>query len=263
MTSLLDFHHVLATAHDRAAKRAADLAALPCGACAPRSTVERTCAFRLDDACKHRQRDEAERRADEERQRRVRRLTAAGIVPGDDPALGLVIRNQLEPRRATRAVETALERDGLRWLLLSGPPGVGKTLAGLLAVAQRGGLVVSAHDLASPRPLESWASAGVRRPPGAWTLADAAGAAVLLVDDLGQERSSDFAATQVEAAICSREYGGRLLTILTSNAGPDVLGERYGERFASRISGAKGLVVLCGGHPDGRARKPGRKAVTR
>lgn len=137
-------------------------------------------------------------------------------------------------------------------VLLLGPVGVGKTFAALAAARDRHAEgdtvafwpVVELLDALRP-------SANVARSPADHD--DVAGAytvGVLVLDDLGAERPTEWTAERLYALI-NRRWLEERPTIVTSNLAPDVLREAIGERMYSRIAdGAVGLHLVG---PDRRA----------
>ncbi len=60
---------------------------------------------------------------------------------------------------------------------------------------------------------------------------------LLVLDDLGRERPSEWAAESVNLVLCGR-YNDGLKTVLTTNLTLEEVAGRYGERIASRITGS-------------------------
>lgn len=125
-------------------------------------------------------------------------------------------------------------------LVLQGPVGTGKTWAayavanaahdrGLLTVA------VSVPDLLADL-----------RPGGDGALGARSRVADLLVlDDLGVEKGSDWTAEQLSSLFDARAREGRR-QIVTTNSPYDQLVERLGERTMSRLSGGATVVTMQG-----------------
>jgi DNA replication protein DnaC len=68
---------------------------------------------------------------------------------------------------------------------------------------------------------------------------------VLILDDLGAERGSDFLAEQLETVIV-RRYDDCLPLVVTTNLGPDEIKTRYGGRVYSRLFEMASIVRLTG-----------------
>lgn len=108
-----------------------------------------------------------------------------------------------------------------RWcLVLSGPTGLGKTIAAARYVADRGGSMVRATDA------DRWGYGGGEALRAAET------AAWLLVDDMGDEKTKPGAGN-LETLLCSREAAGRP-TVITTTMAPADLVERS-DHLASRL----------------------------
>lgn len=147
---------------------------------------------------------------------RARRLPARLLVDALDPAV------------ETPALQFALrllDGDGVL-LVLSGPPGVGKSLAAAAAlIRSAGGLWVDAPGLATP-PMD-----------GETTDRRMREAALLVLDDCGLEHSpSGYAASRICGVLDAREAELRP-TIVTTNLTSSEFGDRYGARLASRLNG--------------------------
>lgn len=69
---------------------------------------------------------------------------------------------------------------------------------------------------------------------------------VLILDDLGAEKMTDFVAETMYLVV-NRRYEEKLPTIITSNLDLAQLSERIGDRIASRIAGMCDVVELEGG----------------
>jgi DNA replication protein DnaC len=68
---------------------------------------------------------------------------------------------------------------------------------------------------------------------------------VLLLDDLGAERTTDFAVESLAALVDERRREHRR-TIFTTNLGRSELVKRYDDRIVSRIAGGASVVLLNG-----------------
>lgn len=131
-----------------------------------------------------------------------------------------------------------------RTLVIAGRVGVGKSYAAyaLATHAMETGVEIAAWTV--PDLLAALAPEGdpdalrvSRRVP------------LLLLDDLGVEKSSDWRVEQITGLADARTRAG-LRQIVTTNAGYPELAERYGERVMSRLTGGAVAVKLTG--PDRR-----------
>lgn len=145
--------------------------------------------------------------------------------------------------------EWAANPDG-RNLLLLGPVGVGKTHAAVAAARtqhfDRGTdvrflPVVELLDLLRPGGPEN-------------ALYDLADTDLLVMDDLGSERATDWTAERMYALI-NRRWLERRPTIATTNLDPDQLQAAVGDRVFSRLVGNGAVVLRLTGH-DRRRRQP-------
>ncbi len=128
----------------------------------------------------------------------------------------------------------------LRTLVLSGPPRTGKTTAAY-AIAndahRRGSWVIA-------RPVIDLSAA--LKPDGE-PMADryARDCDVLLLDDLGQERATEWWVEQLYGLVDARCAGHRRL-VVTTNCEVDELADRYGEPILERLMDGGGLLKLTG-----------------
>jgi DNA replication protein DnaC len=174
-----------------------------------------------------------------------------------------------------------------RWLFLWGAFGTGKTGLAVAAMRERvraagaaGGADARARFITVPDMLtrlrQSYdrdGGAGGGRGGGGLgvggasereLLDDLDGAPLLVLDDLGAERATDWAVERL-FGLLNRRHDWHRPTVLTSNLGPKQLAEHLGERIAWRIvemcrregeDGARFMVELRG--PNLRDRAPGR-----
>lgn len=125
-------------------------------------------------------------------------------------------------------------------LVMQGPVGTGKTYAAyaIANAAHTAGLLtvaVSVPDLLADL-----------RPGGDGALGARARVADLLVlDDLGVEKGSDWTAEQLSSLLDARAREGRR-QVVTTNTGYEQLVERLGERTMSRLSGGATVVKILG-----------------
>ena len=141
--------------------------------------------------------------------------------------------------------------------LLWGPPGVGKThtafaLANHLLDKGRNVIVATALDLMAE--LRGSVTHGCGQ--GA-RVAECDG--LVVIDDLGAEKSTDFAIQELYRIISKRE-AWESLTLVTTNLSPDQIAERKGPRMVSRL--ASGLVRELTG-PDRRLSRDVERAKGR
>lgn len=133
-------------------------------------------------------------------------------------------------------------------LYLAGPVGTGKTH---LAAATARRLMYRRHTptlfVTVPDLLDRMRPGnfgGVQDDREAW-FAAAKGAELLVLDDLGAEKATEWAQERVFILINHR-YRERLPTIFTSNLDPEELGEHLGERVVSRIVEVSEFVRVAG-----------------
>lgn len=148
------------------------------------------------------------------------------------------------------------------WLLMSGGVGTGKTTM-LCAIVRlhtlhgscmcdgvrRGVDVMDAGDITTLYTQDYPAFDRMRRSP------------MLAIDDLGVEnvevRSYGNITTPV-TELLSHRYERRLLTIISTNLPPRIIGERYGERVADRMRECAQVVLFPGPSHRGRERDTGK-----
>lgn len=139
--------------------------------------------------------------------------------------------------------DIAHEWDGTRNLLLLGDVGVGKThAAAAMAFVQH---VDHGHTLifvSSPLLLD-----GMRpgRDDADLARQHAIDVDLLVIDDLGSEKASDWTAEQLGIVVDER-YRRQRPTVVTSNLSPDRLREKVGDRIWSRLYG-QALRFTIGG----------------
>lgn len=136
---------------------------------------------------------------------------------------------------------------GLPGLLICGRPGVGKSHA-LRAFG------LSIFDRFGIRPTWMNANRWLDRLRANFDAAEhlaaaAESATVLLVDDLGAEKLTEWAEAKLERVL-TRRFDFRLATFVTTNIAPETFGERFGDRIKSRLSGLCEVVHMTG--PDRR-----------
>lgn len=144
--------------------------------------------------------------------------------------------------RSMSHAETALRAWGPTiddWCLaLSGITGIGKTIAAARFVAERGGMLISAHEA------DDWGFGGGD------ALVEATEAEWLLIDDVGDEKTQ-VGAANLESLIAARDrHGAR--TVVTTTLTPALVSER-GDHFASRL---RPYFVVLSDTRDRRSKSP-------
>jgi len=173
--------------------------------------------------------------------------------PGEDPsqvrALGLV--------RKWAAARSP-------WMLLDGPPGVGKTglaIAGARETGANWAYVFVPDLLGRLRATFDQDHATRNLVSEADVLGNVYGVELLILDDLGVQRSTEWTDLVVYQVVYHREAEGRR-TIITTNQDPAAADAHLGEqgaRVMSRVLGACGLFAVHIDGPDLR-RRPGTRA---
>jgi len=185
------------------------------------------------------------------RERRRLRLRAAGMVEPRATAAAMesIGRCPRSPgsaasERMAREVEAFLRSGMLQTLVLVAAPGRGKSFVAAWLIAEstaRSMWLPAAECRVGP----SWDALRVR----------AASIPLLVVDDLGEEGSSEWGIREMSTLLQGRHNAG-LRTVVTTNFLTPELDARYGERLMSRWSevGISRVVTVEGA--DLRKRKP-------
>jgi len=230
---------VEAVASAREAYRTAKLRVLTtdCAGCSIDSVTMRLCRFGADEACKHTA-HLARRAAVADRLARMRH----GGVP--DEFWPVLEAGSIDPGYASIAAVRRLLAGEVRVAVLLGTPGSGKSLAGALAVAERGGIF---------SPASALAACGNRSRHGdkaADLLERLYVSPMVVLDDVGSGQSATREAVNATEDVMRVRFDNRLPTVVTSNLLPDAFWNLFGGqegRVASRIGGADRLVFCTEG----------------
>ena len=133
-------------------------------------------------------------------------------------------------------------------LVLTGPVGTGKTYAACAAVRP---LVGAGATLAFWPVVRLLDQLRPGHDPDPYD--EAAGADLLVLDDLGAERATEWTAERLYALVNDRWLDERP-TLATTNLPPPALATAIGERLASRLLGGATIARLAG--PDQRMSNP-------
>jgi DNA replication protein DnaC len=175
--------------------------------------------------------------AERTRAQRAERLDRYRHAITDDD-FGRVIRGELDTLAFswTERFLAAHQTPRARFLWLTGAVGVGKTVAALWAIAERGGRYVMADDARRAFGQEHDEARALRP-----RLIDCG---LLVVDDVGTARDASEEERALFELLNARQ-GGRRQTILTGNLSRAEVSERFGGRVISRVFHS-GAVVDCG-----------------
>lgn len=184
---------------------------------------------------------EAASRRDETREIRESRIERLGkdarlITPAD---FGRVVSTEpgaMDGTKAWRLVER-FARSGKCFLVMSGPRGVGKTVACCALKARLGGLIVSADEMTRAHRNEHQEALRCRS-----AMADVS---TLIIDDLGLEGDVDAGVRAFQATINERQGPG-MRTVVTTNLSKTQIVTRYDARTTERILHGGAIVELTG-----------------
>jgi DNA replication protein DnaC len=185
---------------------------------------------------------EHDKRQDELEERRFRRsarLERSGVLTelSDDVRVH-ILADQLGVHEAVEATRKWMsDRARKPWLVLSGKTGTGKTVAAADALAEEGGVFVSAEEVvvafASMFGVESEKRERMLR------------SRLLVLDDVGTEKDKDRMLDALVALLSRRASATLTPTILTLNLNAKSFRERYeNERLLSRFSQSVHWVAL-------------------
>lgn len=169
----------------------------------------------------------------------ARYATALATEPGVRGWIAALLREAIRNRRVVAAVSSGPS------LLLLGPTGTGKTFQAYGAL--RG---ISACGVTCLWQATSAADLYARMRPRHGVDSEAefetyAGAALLVLDDLGAAKGSEWV-EEVNYRLVNYRYERQLPTLITSNLGSRDLAEALGERVASRLREMTQRVSLKG-----------------
>lgn len=180
-----------------------------------------------------------------ERQDREDRLAASGILERlDERGARAILTDVAEPTRAIELVRPWLVSSRPVLVLLSVQPGLGKTVAAAWALSRVPGRYVRAEDLCEMRELGLAKTAEGARERDRWYAH--ARAELLVVDELGLEKSPVQAQSNLQSLIDMRQRSPRR-TLLLGNLSKTDLVERYDARTLDRLgveSDEAGIAIL-------------------
>lgn len=160
-----------------------------------------------------------------------RRITPADFerVVSPDPAA-------LEVTRSWFVVDKFLA-SGRNFCVLSGPKGVGKTVAACAAKARLGGMIVSADEMTRAVRNEHDEAKALRRAMEEVEF--------LVVDDLGLELDEVVGVRALQHVVNERQGVG-MRTLITTNLSVQMLYDRYDGRTSERITHGGAFVEIGG-----------------
>lgn len=189
----------------------------------------------LREAREQRVAKDAERELREQRRERLGR-DARLIKPADVERIISADPTALNGTKAWRVVERFL-RSRREFCVLSGPKGVGKTVAACAAKSRLGGLIVSADELTRACKNEHAEAIALRS-----RITDVA---FLVIDDIGLELDEVAGIRALQWAVNERQGPG-MKTLGTTNLSKKMIVGRYDARTIERIEHGGAIVELEG-----------------
>lgn len=186
-------------------------------------------------------RRERDHRADVDRATRESRLENLGrdacrMHPDDVERVISTDPEALADSKAWRVLER-FARSGRAFVVLSGPRGIGKTVAAAALKARLGGLVVRPDEVVTAFRNEHEAARALRE-----QLIDTS---LVVLDDLGVELAADASVRAFHALVDQRQ-GGQRRTVVTTNLTRLELRAAYDVRTLERITHGGAFVELVG-----------------
>jgi DNA replication protein DnaC len=136
--------------------------------------------------------------------------------------------------------------EGKGGLFLHGPPGTGKTHLAIALLKDHGRMEYGSFVTVASLLMElrdSFRDGAERSEKG--IIEHYSNVQLLVLDDLGAEKTSEFA-LQSLYIIIDKRYSEMRSTIITSNLTVDEIAEKVGDRIASRIAGMCRVIELKG-----------------
>lgn len=151
----------------------------------------------------------------------------------------------LDLERVIRIIENCLMKESKNWIFISGPAGTGKSfLASVMAkISLFYGRDIYYADVVSL--LDDLRPDSVEPEKSAFVLKRTKKCDLLILDDLGQEKATEWVRTQVYSIINARWSAGKP-TIITSNFSMERLKVNISEAVYSRVKGESLDLLLTG-----------------
>ena len=176
------------------------------------------------------------------------RMTFDNFSPAGAPSATAKQQDNLRKARETMA-HWAEEPAG--WIYLTGPPGTGKTHLAVAAASASPWRNRSVAFSTVPELLDTLRKAAMQPKDDADPLEEVKNADLLILDDLGVERTTPFAEEQLYL-ILNHRYEWSLPTIITTNLDYHAVAQTR-SRLASRIMDFRNTMHLAMDSPDYRA----------